>query len=495
MSIQQAADEGSLSDLIDRFVGVPVLVIGDVMLDRYIVGSVGRISPEAPVPVLRMEREFAVLGGAGNVLRNLAALRTSASVIGVVGDDADGTEVCTHIESMGSKGSHILEIANRPTTVKVRYLAGSHQLLRVDREDITGLDDHNQELVQETIRKTIKDAKSVILSDYAKGLLEPQTIACVMTSARMAGLPVIVDPKNRDFRVYAGAELITPNRRELEEATDLPTQTDQEIETACRWVLEHCDIKNVLVTRSEHGMSLVTPAEAYHLPAEAKEVFDVSGAGDTVVALLGAGLGIGLPLREAARLANAAAGIVVGKLGTAVVQTAELKHALNTSGVVDTESKIVGLQTSVDRVNTWRHQGLKVGFTNGCFDLLHPGHLQLLRGARALCDRLVVAMNDDRSVKRLKGDPRPIQTESIRSALLAALSYVDMVVIFTEETPINVIAALVPDIVIKGRDYADKLVVGADIVERAGGRVCLIDLLEGYSTTRAISQLKQAANP
>jgi D-beta-D-heptose 7-phosphate kinase/D-beta-D-heptose 1-phosphate adenosyltransferase len=329
----------------------------------------------------------------------------------------------------------------------------------------------------------------VALSDYGKGVLTADVIRTLIGGARRAGRPVIVDPKGDDYAIYAGATLVTPNRKELQEATKMPVGGDDEIIAAARRLIETCGIENVLVTRSQEGMSLVTPEAVFHLPAEAREVFDVSGAGDTVVATMAGAIGSGASLVEAARLANLAAGIVVGKVGTAVAYASDLDTALHHSDIALGEIKLAGVEAAIDLVARWKHKGLKVGFTNGCFDLLHPGHISLLKQSKAACDRLVVGLNSDDSVRRLKGASRPVQSEAARAIVLGSLASVDLVVIFDQDTPAELIASLRPDVLIKGADYTIATVVGAELVQSYGGRVVLAELVEGQSTTATIARM------
>ena len=479
----------SAGDL-DALAGARVLVVGDIMLDRFVTGTVERISPEGPVPVLRVGRETATLGGAGNVLRGLKALGAEARVIAVVGDDAAGQEVQRLLASEGDDSSSLLVFRGRATTLKERFIAGAQQLLRADREADEALPEAAGRELLEAAHAALPDAAALVLSDYGKGVLSLSLLAALIETARAAGLPVIVDPRGRDFSVYRGASVVTPNRRELEAATRLPVGDDQETTAACRALMADCGLESVLATRSETGMTLVdSDGAAHHFGAMAHEVFDVTGAGDTVVAVLGAALSAGIGLPEAARLANTAAGVAVGKLGTAAVSRAELYQALRAAALLAAEAKVLDPESLDELVTLWRREGLTVGFTNGCFDLLHPGHLALLRQARAACDRLIVALNSDDSVRRVKGEGRPVQGETARAAVLASLSDVDRVVVFAEDTPHPLIERLKPDVLIKGADYSLEQVVGADIVRGYGGRVLLAELLPGHSTSETIGKL------
>lgn len=480
-----------LARTLDALSGTQILCIGDVMLDRFVYGTVDRISPEAPIPVLKIGRQARSLGGAGNVVANLRALGGAVRFISAVGDDETGASILRLlVETELADHSHVVTERRRQTSVKIRYIAGNQQLLRADGETITPITTQSEVAVLAASAAFVPDAHAVILSDYGKGMLTERVIQTIITQAKQLGRPVVVDPKGTDFSRYQGADVITPNRRELAQATGLPTDSDEAVVTAARQLIASCEIGAVVATRSEQGLSVVTRDGAVaHLPAQAREVFDVSGAGDTVIAMLGAAIGSGTTLIDAAHLANLAAGIVVGKVGTAVVRTDELLSALHQEEWRHTEAKVVPLERAVERVERWRHRGQRIGFTNGCFDLLHPGHVHLVAQARAACDRLVVGLNGDESVRRLKGEKRPVQTEAARAAVLASLASVDLVVIFGQDTPLTLIEALRPDVLVKGADYRLDQVVGADIVQSYGGRVLLADLAAGHSTTATIARM------
>ncbi|MFD1626713.1 D-glycero-beta-D-manno-heptose-7-phosphate kinase [Azospirillum griseum] len=481
-----------MSDLarhIDTLSRANVLCLGDVMLDRFVYGSVDRVSPEAPIPVLRITRDVPKLGGAGNVAANLIALDATCRFVSVVGQDAVGTDLLALLaqERVSDGGSIVVE-AGRQTTVKTRFIAGQQQLLRADVETVAPITCADRVLAQ--IERVLAEVGGVILSDYGKGVLTDDLIAGVIAAARAAGKTVVVDPKGRDYRRYRGADILTPNRKELMEATGLPAHSDEQVVTAARRLIADCGVGAVVATRSEQGMSVVTADAVTHLPAQAREVFDVSGAGDTVVATLTAALSVGVGLTDAARLANLAAGLVVGKVGTAVVRTHELLTALHEQEWRHGEDKVATRDEAAERAERWRLRGKRVGFTNGCFDLLHPGHISLLKQARAACDVLVVGLNSDASVKRLKGDSRPVQNETARATVLASLGVVDLVVVFDEDTPESLIHAVRPDVLVKGADYTVATVVGAGFVQSYGGTVLLAELVEGQSTTNTIKRLK-----
>ena len=478
-----------LAALVPRMQGARVLCVGDVMLDRFVYGHVDRISPEAPIPVLSIERDISMLGGAGNVVRNLVGLGAHAEFVSVVGKDAAGREVMELVGALDSVDSHLLSETKRETTIKTRYVAGSQQLLRADRETIAEISPATSDDIVRIVAAALDEAGVLVLSDYAKGVLAPATTEALIATARKAKKPVVVDPKGLDFARYKGATLLTPNRRELSEAVQAPTGSNEEVTKACRKLIKLCAAEAVLCTRGADGMSLVGQGGVHHLPAVAREVFDVSGAGDTVVATVAAALAAGLSLLEAAELATVASAIVVGKVGTAVAYSDDLVRELHHEDIATSERKLVSLDQAVDEVAKWRHQSLRIGFTNGCFDLLHPGHVSLMAQARAACDRLVVGLNSDASVKRLKGEGRPVQGEAARAAVLSSLATVDLVVIFNEDTPVALIEALRPEVLVKGADYKLDEVVGGDLVRGWGGRVLLADLAAGHSTTATIKRM------
>jgi D-beta-D-heptose 7-phosphate kinase/D-beta-D-heptose 1-phosphate adenosyltransferase len=462
--------------------GRVVLVLGDVMLDRYLYGSAQRLSPEAPVPVVRLARTVSMPGGAGNVARNIVALGGSARLVGLVGDDAEARELEALLAGEPGLEADLVASARRATTAKLRVVAGNQQVARVDAERAEPADEAEQADLIAALGRQIAGADAVVLSDYGKGVLAPLVIAAAVDAAGRAGIPCLVDPKGRDFARYAGATMLTPNATELAEATGMPTREDGECEAACRAVLERAGVAAVLATRSERGMMLVRrDAPALAVPALAREVFDVSGAGDTVIGTLALALASGLPEAEAVRAANAAAGVVVAKLGTATCSMAELDHALREAEGATGE--VLPWEAASRLVRQWQALGLKVGFANGCFDILHAGHARMLREARRHCDRLVVALNDDASVARLKGPSRPINALADRAAVMAALAAVDAVISFAEDTPREAILALRPDRLFKGQDYTVENVVGAREVTGWGGEVVLLPLLEGRSTT------------
>ena len=466
-----------------------VLVVGDAMLDRYVYGAVRRVSPEAPVAVLAVEREVAMPGGAGNVVRNLTALGAAVAFVSVVGDDAAGSEITGLIGGQPGVEPWLLVQGGRVTTTKTRFLAAGQHLLRADHEVVQPIHPRLAERMVRIASDAVAATAVTVLSDYGKGVLAGDVPARLIAVARGAGRRVVVDPKGRDYARYAGADVITPNRAELGEATGMEVDTEEAIVAAARSLRATHGFGAVLVTRSEDGMTLLHGAdEVRHFPAEAAEVHDVSGAGDTVVGVLAAGLAAGLALPIATRLANIAAGIVVGKVGTAIAREEEILAALSAErGAL---RKVCSRAAAIEQVERWRRRGWRVGFTNGCFDLLHPGHVHLLEQARSWCDRLVVGLNSDASVKRLKGAARPIQPEAACAAVLASLASVDLVTVFDEDTPLALLRLLRPEVLVKGADYRVDQVVGHELVEAYGGQVKLASLLPGNSTTATVARLR-----
>jgi D-beta-D-heptose 7-phosphate kinase/D-beta-D-heptose 1-phosphate adenosyltransferase len=479
-----------LAAIVRSFHTARILVIGDVILDRYVSGSVHRLSPEAPIPVLRPAANRCTLGGAANVALNIATLGGQAILVGVVGDDQAGDDVERLVTTTAGITPALVRIVNRPTSCKTRFMTGSHQLLRLDEETTAPLDAAGLKAIMDAVERNLDATDVIVLSDYAKGVLCDGVLDAVLARASLAGKLVIADPKRPDFAAYRGAAILTPNELEVRIATRIEADHDTEADRAGRVALEATGGEAVLVTRSAKGLTLVRrDQEALHFPTRAREVADVSGAGDTLVAALAVALGAGAALPEAAMLANATAGISVGKQGTATVSRQELLDALHLDDLVQTDRKVANLDEAVEQIAEWHRRGLKVGFANGCFDLIHPGHVRLLSEARAACDRLIVALNTDASVKRLKGPSRPLQNEMARATVMASMAPVDLVTLFDEDTPLEMIRALRPDILVKGSDYTVDQVVGADLVQGWGGKVVLVTLREGHSTTGTIRRM------
>ena len=476
---------------LSELAGQTVLCIGDLMLDEFVYGEVSRISPEAPTPVIACKRSELMIGGAGNVARNLVSLGTRCIFVGVVGDDDAGRALT---EALAESPLVEFELAvddERSTTRKVRFVSEHHSthLLRADWETAGPVNAAAEDALIGHAIAAMPRAGAVVLSDYAKGALTPRVIRAVIDAANQLGKPVVVDPKGRDYSIYRGATLITPNRQELAEATHSAAKSDDEIVAAAADLRDELEAEAVLVTRSEAGMTLVGDGAAVHVPAYPVRVRDVSGAGDTVVAVVSAMLAMGAGFEAAMRAANAAAAVVVGKRGTATLTAAELRSRILPAASLAPEEKIVFDWALLDEhLADWRAQGLRIGFTNGCFDLLHPGHVRLLAAARAACDRLVLGLNSDASVTRLKGQGRPVQPAQARAEVLAALAAVDLVVVFEEDTPAELIAQVKPTVLVKGGDYTREQVGGREIVEALGGEVILIDLVPGHSTTSMVER-------
>jgi D-beta-D-heptose 7-phosphate kinase / D-beta-D-heptose 1-phosphate adenosyltransferase len=481
----------SLTAGVEALANAKVLCIGDVMLDRFVYGDVDRISPEAPIPVFSIKSDNLMLGGAGNVARNLSGLGATTHFIGVVGNDIAGKDVTKLIGKISNSVPNLITDQSRRTSIKTRFIASGQQMMRADDETVAAIEGSTKDRVLTLAKSALKDCAAMVLADYAKGVLTPEIIQKLITMAHEANVPVVIDPQGLDYSHYQGADLITPNRKELSDATAMPATSDDEIIAAARKLISDHDIKSVLATRSGDGMSLIDATSFNTFSAEAREVFDVSGAGDTVAATIAASLAAGISLADAVQLANTAAGIVVAKVGTAVAYASDIIEALHHQEFSSGEAKILSINSTLDRTEVWRSKGHRVGFTNGCFDLLHPGHISTISKARAACDKLIIGLNSDESVKRLKGEDRPVQTEAARAQVLASLENVDAVVIFSEDTPANVLEALKPEIFVKGADYTIDDIPEAKIVQAYGGEIVLAKLEEGHSTTATIAKLNK----
>lgn len=487
-----------LSEYIKNFQNVRMLIIGDVMLDEFIYGKVERISPEAPVPVIRLKSEKKMLGGAGNVALNAAALKVNTSFIGLIGNDEAGLTVNKLFEET-SINKHLFKLKDYPTIIKKRYIAGNAQLLRADKEekfpDVAGIIDR----LEKIFVKFLKKADVILLSDYNKGTLTKEVCQMIIKNANLANVLVIVDPKGQDYTKYNGAFLVKPNLKEFSEAVNIkfnPQSSDfyEQLKQASRVFFKRYQIKNLVVTLSEKGMayfSADTPDEMVHIPTIAKEVYDVSGAGDTALAVLGASFGLNTSADTALALANIASGIAVGKLGTATVTPLEmLKEIVADKSKTFENHKVITMKEALDIREILRQKGKIAGFTNGCFDCLHLGHLNSFKLAKKECDVLFVGINSDASVKRLKGKTRPLQDEKTRSELVAQLTPVDYVIVFDEDTALSLVEALKPDVTAK-EGYAVENWPEAQLVIKQGGRAVTLPRLEGYSTTSFLERIKQ----
>ncbi len=517
LSPTENPDTARLLSLISAMRDKKVLIIGDIMLDRFVRGEVTRISPESPIPVLAAKQENRMIGGAGNVLANINSLKVPCDIVAIIGEDAEGEQVRGLVEAAGGSGKGLVIRLETPTTIKTRFLAGHQQLLRVDHEVTAPISAALEQELLKKIETMAPDQDALVLSDYGKGVLTATILRKVIEIGKTHNIPVLVDPKGTDYSKYSGATLATPNRKELMEATHgSPTETDNEItETAEKLILQS-GISSIVATRSQDGMSIIQQKpdksgfeRPVHFRTNAREVFDVSGAGDTVIATIAATLAAGGTLVEAGSLANIAGGIVVGKVGTAAIRAQEIIDAL-TSSTHELEATPAGEMSALDRsrrapvcdwekaleeVNRWRARGLKVGFTNGCFDILHAGHVNYLNDARNQCDRLVLGLNTDISVQLLKGPDRPLNDQNSRATVLGALGAIDLVVFFgaenaaADDTAKKLIQYLKPDIFFKGADFTLDQIPEVPTILSYGGQVKLIPLTKGISTDNIIKRL------
>ncbi len=484
--VNHATSSEALLTTLERYAGVRVWVVGDLMLDEYVMGAVDRISPEAPVPVVRVRDTEYRLGGAANVARQAVMLGAKVSLAGAVGADAAGEQLRQLCGAAGIDTRAVVELPDRATTRKLRVLGHSQQLLRLDWESAAPCAARSMtHMVSKLAAEPGPDA--IILSDYAKGVLTPDTIAAVMPLRGVA--PIVVDPKHRDLTRYRGATTITPNLRELEAAAGTPLDPDdvESIVSAARRLAERVGVEAMVVTLGDRGMLLV-PVSGPHVavPAAKREVYDVTGAGDTAVAVLAVSLGAKAPLLTAVQIANAAAGVSVGQIGAVAVEPSSIRDAL----AARPDGKVLERGALAARATSWRMAGKRIVFTNGCFDLLHTGHLSLLESAAKLGDVLVLAINSDESVRRLKGAERPLVPQAERAALLAALSFVDAVTIFEEDTPLETLKLVRPHILVKGADYRPDQVVGRELVEASGGRVAVVPLVPDKSTSALVERIR-----
>jgi len=485
-----------LTEVVARFVDTPVLVIGDLMIDEYIWGHVNRISPEAPVQIVEAEKDEHTLGGAGNVVKNLVSLEAQVYVSSVIDESDTGTLILNELQNLGVDTSGVFMEPGKVSSKKTRVLSldTNQQILRIDQESIHPLTYDSEKKITEFVSAHIESFGAVILSDYMKGVLSDTLIRKIIAHGNEKDIPVIIDPKGTNYEKYQNAMLITPNKKETETVLNMSINDWETLEKAGRNLLNRLKTRAVLVTLGKDGMALFQKGKkTVHIPAEKKEVYDVTGAGDTVISLIGLGIASGLDLVKSIEVANIAASIVVSKIGTATVTRQEiiddvLQHTLYSS------NKIVELEPLVKLVEDRRKNGRTIVFTNGCFDIIHVGHTSFLQKARQLGDLLIVGLNSDASVRRLKGTHRPIIPVKERATNLASLAGVDYITVFEEDTPVNLIEAVKPDILVKGDDYKKGEVVGRDIVESYGGRVELIKLVRGVSTTSIIERIVKSAN-
>jgi len=479
-----------LTTLLDIHEGIDspnVLVFGDLILDHYVEGESNRVSPEAPVLVFNTRFSHHRLGGAGNVAANVVSAGGRATCLGLVGHDASAETLRRLLEEAGVDASGVIAEDARPTTLKTRFVSRTHQVLRVDEETLQEPGPEAVAKIRAYFDAHLTEFDSVVLSDYGKGALSEELLAFVIARANAQGIPVIVDPKGRDYGRYRGATLITPNKVEAEHAAGFAIENHQDLDRVATYLTEQADLQSIVITLGKEGIYLRTnDGRRRVLPTEARAVFDVTGAGDTVVALLGLALGGGVELPDAVRLANVGAGVVVGRFGTAAVTRDEIRGALR----LPSRGKLLDDASLMEVLVGLRAEKKRIVFTNGCFDLLHPGHLNYLAKARSYGDILIVGVNTDESIRRLKGPNRPICPLSDRLELLAALEMVDFVVPFADDTPLALIERISPNVLVKGEDWRDKGVVGREWVESNGGQVVLVPLMEGHSTTGLIERIR-----
>lgn len=461
-----------------------ILVIGDLMLDHYLWGKCERISPEAPVQVIDVQRESTVLGGAGNVVNNLLSLGAKVSVLSVVGNDENGKELLCMLETLGADAKGIVKQEGRKTSKKSRVIASHQQVVRYDSESKDDIINISVDALLAQCVAYIPKVDVILLSDYGKGVLTTAFTCKVIELAKKYQKPILVDPKGDDYRKYSGATLITPNKKEASIATKIAIKDDESLQKSGNLLKESLGLKYAIITLSEDGMAIFGE-KFLKMPTVAREVYDVTGAGDTVLASLGYGLSCGLSMQEAASFANSAAAVVVGKLGSATVNLDEVDAYEHSLRAATAESKIKTKQEMLHLLQTKKNQ--KIVFTNGCFDILHVGHVKYLEVAKSFGDMLIVGLNADDSIKRLKGESRPINPLEDRAYILASLESVSYVVPFKEDTPFELISAIKPDILVKGADYEGKVVVGSDIAKE----VRLVQFVEGKSTTKIIERAQQ----
>lgn len=473
-------------NVISRIKPAPILVAGDVMVDEYVMGDVERISPESPVPVLLARQRHRRLGGAGNVVRNVVSMGGTVALFATIGADSAGEWFKKHCSEIGVDTFWLKSEVSRPTTIKTRVVARNQQIVRIDEEYNGNIPENIEKKVIDDIRAVTPQVKSVIVSDYGKGFLSDAVLESLFKSAKTEGAPSLVDPKGRDFTRYVGATYITPNLREASLASGIDIKDNLTLEKAGRILLDQTQAQGIVITRGKEGITLVTPSKSQDFPVKPVEIVDVTGAGDTVIATLALAVGSGLSIEEAIQMANLAASLVVARFGAASVTLEEMRNSLNNWSQV---KKIVN-RSEVERIiRNHRLQGQSIVFTNGCFDLFHIGHLDILRKASTFGDILIVAVNSNESVQRIKNKDRPIVDEKDRLEIVSALNFVDYAVLFDEDTPYNLIRDIKPDVLVKGEDWRGKKVVGEDIVVNRGGKVQFVNLVPGVSTTSLIDRI------
>jgi len=473
--------------LIKSIKPVPVLVAGDVMVDEYILGKVDRISPESPVPVLAVTDKFRRLGGAGNVVRNLVSMGANVALFAAVGKDGAGRWFRTQCEQMAVDCFWIKDHASRPTTIKTRVVARNQQIVRIDEEQIQDVDSQLEKGVIDEIHSVMPQVKAVVLSDYGKGFLTQTLLEATIAAAKKNRVPVLVDPKGLDYTRYHGAFCITPNLREASQASGIEIYDRESLIRAGHVLLEQTAAHAMIVTRGKEGSTLISRSEARDFPVKPVEIIDVTGAGDTVIATLALCIANGFALENAITIANLAASLVVSRFGASAVTLQELLDAVNNQ---NPDTKVVPCAEVGPLMRAHRIRGERIVFTNGCFDIFHAGHVRTLREASKLGEVLVVGINSDASVSRLKGPGRPVICEAERVEIVSALGFVDYVVVFGEDTPLSLIEEVRPDVLVKGEDWDGKEVVGEDIVKARGGEVRFVRHIKGLSTTELIRKIR-----
>ena len=481
--------ENIIEDIL-KITNAKIFCLGDLMLDKYVIGSTHRISPEGPIPILDVKQEVQMLGGVGNVVRNLGSIGIKTYLVALTGDDKEGIEIDKKT-SQKNIIKKIIKDKNRPSTIKTRFVANNQQILRVDNENTSPLSPILEKKIINYSKKMILSSDAVVLSDYGKGLLTNNIIKTIINFTKKMHKPIILDPKNGNFKKYSGATIITPNTNELEEAVKKKLNNEFEIIRAAKELIRKYKFKYILVTRGKFGMILIPAGKknVLNLKTEAKETYDVSGAGDTVVSFIAACLGSSISIQNSIKIANSAAGIVVSKSGTSVAHFSELIFALNKKNI---SSKFVNLEEGLKIVDFWKKKNEIIGFTNGCFDYLHPGHLSLFRQAKKKCTKLIVAINSDNSVKEIKGPNRPKQNENIRIKILEAIKYVDLIILFSDKTPIKLIKKIKPNLLVKGSDYKEKQIVGAKEVKLYGGKILRAKNLDDFSSSIVIEEISSS---
>ena len=478
----------NISENILSLLNCKVFCLGDLMLDKYIIGTTNRISPEGPIPVLDVNKEVGMLGGVGNVVRNLSTLATETYLVSLLGDDSVSKEVEKKLEKINVH-KNIIKDSNRPTITKSRFIANDQQILRVDKENIIPISKKIEKKIYECSKKQILKTNAVVISDYNKGLITKNILKKIISFSKNHQKPVILDPKSSDFEKYKGATIITPNIKELEKVMKKKLITDKEIIDASKKLISKFNFNHLLVTMGKLGMILVSKKRknVIKLDAEAKEVFDVSGAGDTVVSFIAAGLACSLKIEEVVKIANIAAGIVVNKTGTSVAHLSEMLISVNKNDYH--LSKVMDLSEIEKVLNFWLKKKEKIGFTNGCFDYLHPGHISLFQQAKQKCSKLIVAVNSDNSVKKNKGPLRPKQKLNSRLQVLNSIPFIDLIIVFSDRTPLNIIKKIKPHLLVKGSDYKENQIIGAKEVKKYGGKILRAKILSNFSSSIIIDEI------